>query len=135
LVAFTIATLDQAEQLSGGQVFVVNWIAGVVHTELPGYFHQRNAAREELAWCLDHSDKAPHPAWLREVYFHLGKLALDNGDTTKAQEYLRRSGYSQGWASSHQHGCGHAPRTSRRVHTKHLENKFCEIYGATPLLP
>ena len=28
----TIATLDQAKQLSGGQVFVVNWIAGVVHT-------------------------------------------------------------------------------------------------------
>src|SRR5207244_11003125 len=26
----TIATLDQAKQLSGGQVFVVNWIAGVV---------------------------------------------------------------------------------------------------------
>src|SRR5215470_7612579 len=90
----TIATLDQAKQLSGGQVFVVNWIAGVVHTELPGYFHQRQAAQEELAWCLEHRDKAPHPAWLREVYYHVGKLALNNGDTTKAQEYLRRSGYS-----------------------------------------
>ena len=28
----TIAMLDQAKQLSGGKVFVVNWIAGVVHT-------------------------------------------------------------------------------------------------------
>jgi glyoxylase-like metal-dependent hydrolase (beta-lactamase superfamily II) len=90
----TIATLDQAKQLSGGQVFVVNWIAGVVHTDLPGYFHQRKAAQEELAWCVDHADKAPHPAWLREVYYHLGKLALNNGDTARAQEYLRRSGYS-----------------------------------------
>jgi glyoxylase-like metal-dependent hydrolase (beta-lactamase superfamily II) len=90
----TIATLDQAKQLSGGQVFVVNWIAGVVHTKLPGYFHQRKAAQEELAWCLEHADKAPHPAWLREVYYHLGKLALNDGDTAKAQEYLRRSGYS-----------------------------------------
>jgi glyoxylase-like metal-dependent hydrolase (beta-lactamase superfamily II) len=90
----TIATLDQAEQLSGGQVFVVNWIAGVVHTRLPGYFHQRKAAQEELSWCLEHADKAPHPAWLREVYFHLGKLALDNGDAAKAQEYLHSSGYS-----------------------------------------
>jgi glyoxylase-like metal-dependent hydrolase (beta-lactamase superfamily II) len=89
----TIATLDQAMQLSGGQVFVVNWIAGVVHTELPGYFHQRKAAKEELAWCVEHADKAPHPAWLREVYYHLGKLALNDGDRTKAQEYLRRSGY------------------------------------------
>jgi glyoxylase-like metal-dependent hydrolase (beta-lactamase superfamily II) len=90
----TIATLDQAKQLSGGQVFVVNWIAGVVHAKLPSYFHQRKAAQEELAWCLEHPDKAPHAAWLREVYYHLGKLALNEGDTVKAQEYLRRSGYS-----------------------------------------
>jgi glyoxylase-like metal-dependent hydrolase (beta-lactamase superfamily II) len=90
----TLATLDQAKQLSDGQVFVVNWIAGVVHTKLPGYFHQRNAAQGELVWCLEHADKAPHPAWLREIYYHLGKLALDDGDTAKAQEYLRRSGYS-----------------------------------------
>src|SRR5215831_21370683 len=90
----TIATLDQAKQLSGGQVFVVNWIAGVVHTELPGYFNQRQAARDELTWCVEHADKAPHPAWLREVYYHLGKLAVNDGDTAKAQDYLRRSGYS-----------------------------------------
>src|SRR6266536_5902387 len=90
----TIAILDQAKQLSGGQVFVVNWMAGIVHTELPGYFHQRKAAQEELSWCVEHADKAPHPSWLREVYFNLGKLALDEGDTAKAQEYLRRSGYS-----------------------------------------
>jgi glyoxylase-like metal-dependent hydrolase (beta-lactamase superfamily II) len=90
----TIATLDQSKQLSGGQVFVVNWIAGVVRTELPGYFHQRAVAQEELAWCVEHIDKAPHPAWLREVYFHLGKLALNNGDKAKAQDYLRRSDYS-----------------------------------------
>ena len=89
----TIAILDQAKQLSGGQVFVVNWIAGVVHTELPGFFHQSEAAQEELAWCVEHPEKAPHPAWLREVYFHLGKLALNNGDKAKAQQYLERSGY------------------------------------------
>src|SRR5215469_17315355 len=90
----TIATLNQAKQLSGGQVFVVNWIAGVVHTELPGMFGQRKAAPEELTWCVEHADKAPHPAWLREVYYHLGKLALNDGDAAKAQEYLRQSGYS-----------------------------------------
>src|SRR5262250_24172 len=58
----TIAILDQSKQVSGGQVFVVNWIAGIVHTRLPGYLHQRKAAQEELAWCLEHADKAPHPA-------------------------------------------------------------------------
>src|SRR5215475_10175072 len=90
----TIATLDQAKQLSDGQVFVVNWIAGVVHAELPGIFGQQKAAQQELTWCVEHADKAPHPAWLREVYFHLGKLALNDGDKAKAQDYLRRSGYT-----------------------------------------
>jgi len=89
----TIALLDQAKQFSGGQVFVVNWMAGIVHAELPSFFHQRKSAQEELAWCVEHVDKAPHPAWLREVYFHLGKLALKDGDTAKANEYLGRSGY------------------------------------------
>jgi glyoxylase-like metal-dependent hydrolase (beta-lactamase superfamily II) len=89
----TIAILDQARQLSGGQIFVVNWIAGIVHTELPGFFHQRKAAETELAWCLENADKAPHAGWLREVYYHLGKLALADGDQAKALDYLRLSGY------------------------------------------
>ncbi len=90
----TIAILEQAKQLSGGHVFVVNWMSGIVHTELPGYFHQQKAAQQELSWCVEHADKAPHPAWLREVYFHLGKLALSDGNKAKAEQYLRRSGYS-----------------------------------------
>jgi glyoxylase-like metal-dependent hydrolase (beta-lactamase superfamily II) len=90
----TIAILDEAKQLSGGNVFVVNWVAGVVRTELPGFFRQRKTAEAELAWCVEHADKAPHPAWLREVYYHLAKLARNDGDNTKAQDYLRRSGYS-----------------------------------------
>jgi glyoxylase-like metal-dependent hydrolase (beta-lactamase superfamily II) len=72
---------------------VVNWIAGIVHTELPNFFHQRNAAQEELAWCVENAGKAPHAGWLREVYFHLGKLALANGEQAKAEDSLRRSGY------------------------------------------
>jgi glyoxylase-like metal-dependent hydrolase (beta-lactamase superfamily II) len=89
----TIAVLEQAKQLSGGQVFVVNWIAGIVDTELPGFFHQKKAAQDELAWCVQNADKAPHAGWLREVYYHLGKLALADGEQAKAQDYLRRSGY------------------------------------------
>jgi glyoxylase-like metal-dependent hydrolase (beta-lactamase superfamily II) len=90
----TIAILEQAKQSSSGKVFVVNWIAGIVHTELPGFFGQRNAAREELTWCVNNIDKAPHTAWLREVYYHLAKLARDDGNQTEAQDYLRRSGYT-----------------------------------------
>jgi glyoxylase-like metal-dependent hydrolase (beta-lactamase superfamily II) len=89
----TIAMLDQAKQLSGGQVFVVNWITGIVHTELPSFFHQRKVAQDELAWCVANAEKAPHAGWLREVYYHLGKLALADGEQAKAQDFLRRSGY------------------------------------------
>jgi glyoxylase-like metal-dependent hydrolase (beta-lactamase superfamily II) len=90
----TIAMLERAKQLSGGQVFVVNWIAGMVHAQLPGRFHQRKAAQEELDWCVENVEKAPHAAWLREVYYQLAKLASTGGEPAKAQEYLRRSGYT-----------------------------------------
>ena len=89
----TIAMLDQAKQLSGGQIFVVNWISGVVRSQLPGFFHQKQIAQDELTWCVANADKAPQIGWLREVYFRLGKLALADGDQAKAQDYLRRSGY------------------------------------------
>jgi hypothetical protein len=89
----TIAVLEQAKQLSGGQVFVVNWIAGIVYAELPGVFHPRERAEAELAWCVENDDKAPNAGWLREVYYHLGKLALAEGEQAKARDYLRRSGY------------------------------------------
>ena len=89
----TIAMLDRAKQMSGGQIFVVYWIAGVVHSELPGLFRQSKSAEAELAWCLDHADRAPHVGWLREVYYHLGKLALARGERAKAEEYLQKSGY------------------------------------------
>jgi glyoxylase-like metal-dependent hydrolase (beta-lactamase superfamily II) len=90
----TVAVLEQARRLSGGQVFVVNWIAGIVHAQLPGFFQQRKVAQDELAWCVANSDKAPHAGWLREVYRHLALLAVADGKQSKAQDYLRRSGYS-----------------------------------------
>jgi glyoxylase-like metal-dependent hydrolase (beta-lactamase superfamily II) len=89
----TVAMLDQAKKLSGGQIFVVNWISGPVRAQLPGFFHQKQAAQNDLTWCAANIDKAPHAGWLREVDFHLGKLALADGDQAKAQDYLRRSGY------------------------------------------
>ncbi len=89
----TIGILEQARQLSGGQIFVVNWIAGIVHAELPRFFRQTKAAEAELNWCVENADNTPHAGWLREVYYHLGKLANSEGDQAKAQDYLRRSGY------------------------------------------
>src|SRR5712692_9733676 len=89
----TIAMLDQAKRLSGGQIFVVNWVSGVVRAQLPGFFHQRQAAQDDLTWCAANIVKAPSIGWLREVDFHLGKLALSDGDQVKAQDYLRQSGF------------------------------------------
>jgi hypothetical protein len=89
----TIAMLDEAKTLSGGQIFVVNWISGVVRTELPAFFHQKQAALDSLRWCEANIAKAPHIGWLREVNFRLGKLLLDDGDRAGAQEYLEKSGY------------------------------------------
>src|SRR5262245_40167384 len=89
----TIAILDQARQLSGGEIFVVNWISGIVRAELPRQFDQRKPAEAALAWCLANADKAPHAGWLREIYYHLGKLAVPDGEQSKAQDYLRKSGY------------------------------------------
>ncbi len=71
----TIAILEQAKQLSGGKIFVVNWIAGIVHTELPGVFDQRKAAEAEPAWCVENADQAPHAGWLREGSLTRGWLA------------------------------------------------------------
>src|SRR5215471_21078468 len=90
----TIAMLDQAKRLSGGNVFVVNWIGATVRAQLPNRFHQRKAAGEELQWCVENAEKAPHPAWLREVYYQLARLAADGGDKAKSQQYRQRSGYT-----------------------------------------
>src|SRR5215467_1020244 len=89
----TISMLDQAKKLSGGQIFVVNWISGVVRSELPGFFQQKQVALDDLRWCEANIAKAPDVGWLREVDFRLGKLALSDGDRAAAQEFLRQSGY------------------------------------------
>jgi len=90
----TIGLLDQAKQFTGGKVFVVNWISGVVRAQFPSFFGQRKAAEQDLIWCLDNSDQAPQAGWMREVYYNLGKLAENNGEHSKAQDYLHRSGYT-----------------------------------------
>src|SRR5260370_14521547 len=41
----TIVILHQTKQLSGGQIFVVNLIAGIVHYELPSFFRPKEAAQ------------------------------------------------------------------------------------------
>jgi hypothetical protein len=90
----TIEILEKAKRLSKGQIFVVRWIAGVVYAQLPGIFNQWKVALADLTWCVEHVDEAPHTGWLREVYYQLANLHHMEGDATKAQSYLRLSGYT-----------------------------------------
>jgi glyoxylase-like metal-dependent hydrolase (beta-lactamase superfamily II) len=89
----TIASLEEAKRLSGGEIFPVRWISGVVYAQLPAVFNQRRAALAELTWCLHNADKAPHGGWLREVHYQLASLNRLDGRTAEAKEYLRLSGY------------------------------------------
>jgi glyoxylase-like metal-dependent hydrolase (beta-lactamase superfamily II) len=90
----TIALLEQAKRSSGGEVFMVRWMSGVVYAQLPGLFNRRKEALADLTWCLENASKAPHPGWLREVYYQLAALHRSDGRTQESQDYLRLSGYA-----------------------------------------
>lgn len=92
-VRSTVKMLDEAKQLSGGKVFIVRWISGVVRAQLPGFFAQRENARIDLQWCLEHTDGAPHPGWLREVHYQIASLHKEGENPALAMEHLRLSGY------------------------------------------
>ena len=91
----TVRMIDDAKRLTGAQAFVIRWISGVVRAQLPGWLGQRDAAVEELQWCIDHVEKAPHPGWLREVYHQLALIHKDRNDMQRAHDYLRLAGYTQ----------------------------------------
>jgi glyoxylase-like metal-dependent hydrolase (beta-lactamase superfamily II) len=88
----TIAMLDEAEKLSGGGVFVVRWISGVVRSQLPARFHQKPKAYEDLDWCLANAGKAPDQGWIRAATLRLAVLYREDGDSAKAQKSLALSG-------------------------------------------
>ena len=90
----TIAILEDAREKSGGNIYVVRWISGVVYAQLPDMFGKRHSAKDDLNWCLQNMDKAPHPGWAREVHFNLAKLAKADGEDVKARELLQLSGFS-----------------------------------------
>jgi len=90
----TIARLDRAEKLSGGGVFVVRWISGVVRSQLPARFHQKPKAYVDLDWCLTNAAKAPDQGWIRAAALRLAVLYRDDGDSAKAQKFLTLSGAS-----------------------------------------
>jgi glyoxylase-like metal-dependent hydrolase (beta-lactamase superfamily II) len=90
----TVAMLDRAKQLTGGNVFVVRWMSGIVRARLPAFIGERDNALQDLKWCETNADKAPHPGWLREVYFELANLHRARGEQETANAYQTRSGYA-----------------------------------------
>jgi len=90
----TVGMLDRAKQLTRDEAFIPHWMSGVVRTQLPGFFGERNAALADLQWCLAHPDRAPNPGWLREVHFHLASLQRQLGNTSEAQKQQLLSGYT-----------------------------------------
>jgi glyoxylase-like metal-dependent hydrolase (beta-lactamase superfamily II) len=88
----TIDTLDRARKLSGGRIFVVRWISGVVSAQLPARFHQKAKAYEDLNWCIANTGQAPGPEWTKAAYYQLALLQRQDGLVEKAAEFLRLSG-------------------------------------------
>lgn len=89
----TIAMLEQAKEHSGGEIFVVRWISGVVFAQLPGFFDQEQAALADIRWALDNIEKAPHGGWARELYFALALTHHGLGQDEEAARFLALSGY------------------------------------------
>jgi glyoxylase-like metal-dependent hydrolase (beta-lactamase superfamily II) len=68
-------------------------MSGLVRSQLPAFFGERDNALQDLTWCEAHADKAPHPGWLREVYFALATLHRARGDDAVARRYQALSGF------------------------------------------
>lgn len=91
----TLAMLDQATQLTGGQAFITHWMSGIVRAQLPSIFGEAEKAEADLRWCLQNAEKMPHSGWLREVHFQLSRLERKRGNTEAAQRELAASGYGR----------------------------------------
>ena len=89
-----IESMDEAVRLTKGEVYIVRWLRAIVLAQLPERFDRRETAIEELQWAERNIDQAPTPGLLREVLFLQAKLYREQGDDTRARDYLARSGYA-----------------------------------------
>src|SRR5438552_4295483 len=89
----SVVMLDEAKRLTGGRMYLARWMSGVVRAQLPGLLGERDAALADLAWCIEHADRAPHAGWLREVYFQLAAVHRARGNASEAKRYQALSGY------------------------------------------
>lgn len=89
----TFAILEQADQLAGGQNPLVHWAAGIIYTQVPGFFGKAAEAEQHLHWLVERPETEPLPGFYREAYRHLAQLAERRGDAEQSDRFQRLSGY------------------------------------------
>jgi len=89
----TIDIMENAREITNNNNFLVRWTTGVVYAQLPDRFGKREAAYQDLEWLIENRDKEPQPGFLREVYYRLASLYLQDNDEQEARKYLGLSGY------------------------------------------
>ena len=91
----SLATIDEANRMTGSRMFVGRWISGIVRSQVPGFLGERDQARADLLWCIQNAERAPHAGWLREVWFALARLDRQTGNADEAARFQAMSGYAE----------------------------------------
>lgn len=115
----TFEILERANEITQGEHPLVHWSAGIIYTQVPGFFGKRKEARRHLEWLVAHPELEPTPGFFREAYRHLAILSRKAGDREEANTYMALSGYSDsapetlfmGWfATSNEAGLRFTPK-------------------------
>ncbi len=104
----TFELLEEAREKGGVENPLVRWASGLIYAQVPWFFFKEDAAFEELSWLVDHPETEPEPGFYREAYYFLSEIYSGKGDTVRAEELLKISGYQtyrphtlfMGWFSS-----------------------------------
>ena len=88
----TFDVLEDAKALSEENP-LVHWSAGLIYSQVPGFFGKRDEAMAELLWLVERPELEPNPGFYREPYHILSKLYARAGEAEAAERYLKKSGY------------------------------------------
>ena len=89
----TFDLLENANEISHDQDPLVHWAAGIIYTQVPGFFGKKEDALRELNWLADRPETEPLPGFYREAYRHLSIIYRRDGDDENAAHYQSLSGY------------------------------------------
>src|SRR5712691_10175559 len=75
----TIDILEKAKRLSGGSLFVVRWMYGVVSAHLPCIFHHKSTSFDDLNFFVANAKLSPFPELFNDFYYRLSTLYRQDG--------------------------------------------------------